>query len=52
MLILSRKKDERVRIYKGDIKLCEIVVTKGGRISLGFEADPSIRIVRNEIDRQ
>ncbi len=51
MLVLTRKRDEKIRVYKDGKKICEIVVTKAvGRISLGFEGDPTVRFIRTEID--
>ena len=53
MLVLSRKKDQSVRIGDG----IEILVlgVHGNKVRLGFKADPSVKILRTELierDRQ
>ena len=52
MLVLNRRKGESVNIYvDGDHRLTVIVLReKKEKLSLGFEADRSVRIVRAEID--
>lgn len=48
MLILSRKKDQKIII--GDQKIVLTVVEiRGDRVRLGFEADKSIPIDREEV---
>lgn len=53
MLILSRKKDERVVISLNGRVICEVHVAEqpraNGRVRLGFKADPDVVIHRKEI---
>lgn len=51
MLILTARKNEKIFIYKNKEKLCCITNATGAvqRIKLGFEADPSIRILREKL---
>lgn len=48
MLILTRKKGERVKLIKDGKLLCEVVL-QSGTASLGFIADKSIKILRSEL---
>lgn len=53
MLVLSRKEAERVEI--GDNVVMTIVALRGGKVRVGFEAPPGIKILRGEVaerDRQ
>ena len=47
MLVLSRKPGEKL-VIGNDVTLTVLAV-HGGRISLGIEAPPSVRIVRGEL---
>lgn len=52
MLVLSRKKDEKIIVkIPGVSDLVEITVVgiEQNRIKLGFEADPSVTILRKEL---
>lgn len=52
MLILKRDIDESVSIFDKDGRLiCEVTVVHKTRsyVHLGFDADPDIKIVRNEL---
>lgn len=51
MLILTAKKNEKIHIFKNEEKLCTITNGTGSvqRIRLGFEADSSIRIIRDKL---
>jgi carbon storage regulator len=49
MLVLSRKKDQRIQIGK-DVWLTVIGV-QGGRVRLGFEAPDDVLILRDELPR-
>ena len=54
MLVLSRKYDQKVRIYapNGDqIEILMIGIKQNGSVRLGFEAPMAYRIVRAEIDK-
>ena len=54
MLIIVRKKDgPGINLHVGDHKI-EIVVTEitNGRVSLGIEAGPEVKIRRQELDWQ
>jgi len=53
MLVLSRKRDERVLLTIGDaeVEVC-VVALRGDKVRLGFDAPPEVRIMRTElIDR-
>mgnify|MGYP003138788095 CR=1 FL=1 len=52
MLVLNRRKGESVNIYvDGDHRLTVIVLReKKEKLSIGFEADRTVHIVRAEID--
>lgn len=49
MLVLSRKEDQKVVIPGLDISI-KVVRCKNSSVTLGFEAPPEIRIVRDELD--
>lgn len=51
MLVLNRKIGEKVIIAEGEIVI-QVVEVRGDRVKLGFEADPSIPIDREEIHKQ
>jgi len=50
MLVLSRKEDQKVVIPGLDISI-KVVRCKNASVTLGFEAPPEIRIVRDELDK-
>ena len=50
MLVLSRKKGEKVRI-DGDIEIC-VVSIHGDKVRLGFNAPPDVRVDREEVWQQ
>lgn len=47
MLVLSRKKGERITIGKG-VQVC-VVEVRGDKVRLGIEAPPDVDVVRNEL---
>jgi carbon storage regulator len=47
MLVLSRKKDEAIRI--GDEITIKVIALKGGGVRLGIDAPINISIVRSEL---
>lgn len=47
MLVLSRKKDEAIRI--GDEITIKVIALKGGGVRLGIDAPIDISIVRSEL---
>lgn len=47
MLVLSRKKDQRIRI--GDDVVIQILQTKGGTVKVGIKAPETVQIVRDEL---
>lgn len=47
MLVLSRKKDEAIRI--GDEITIKVIALKGGGVRLGIDAPIDIAIVRSEL---
>lgn len=47
MLVLSRKKDEAIRI--GDEITIKVIALKGGGVRLGIDAPSDIAIVRSEL---
>ena len=51
MLILARKRDEKVILSKGGEILCEITITdiQDMKVRLGFEARKDLKIDREEI---
>ena len=49
MLVLSRKEDQKVVIPGLDISI-RVVRCKNSSVTLGFEAPPEIRIMRDELD--
>jgi len=50
MLILTRKRNQKVLLKKGDLEIGIIVLgAQGGQVRLGFEAGPDVRIDREEI---
>ena len=51
MLILARKKDEKVIISRNGKILCEIMITDihSGNVRLGFEAMSDLSIDREEV---
>jgi carbon storage regulator len=48
MLVLSRHKDERIFINGGEI-IITVIDLRDGKVRLGFEADRSVVIHREEI---
>lgn len=52
MLVLARKRNEKVNIYDGKKYIGKVVVVDidRGKIRLGFEMPGNIRIFREEID--
>ncbi|MBI1914092.1 MAG: carbon storage regulator [Planctomycetes bacterium] len=50
MLVLSRKKGERIRI--GDEVVVTVPGSRKGKVRLGLEAPKDVAIVREEIERQ
>lgn len=50
MLVLSCKRDEKVIIADGEIKVC-VVEIRGDRVRLGFEADEDIPINREIVQK-
>lgn len=49
MLILTRKKGEKIKIIQNGQTICEIVL-RDGHATLGFEANPAIKILRSELN--
>lgn len=49
MLVLSRKEDQKVVIPGLDISI-KVVRCKNASVTLGFDAPPEIRIIRDELD--
>lgn len=51
MLVLSRKKDEKIIILLGDgvIVECTVVEIQGGKVRLGWNAPKDIPIHREEV---
>lgn len=47
MLILTRKKDEAIRIGE-DIRIV-LVQVKGGQVRIGIECPPHVRVLREEL---
>ena len=47
MLVLSRKKDEAIRI--GDEITIKVIAVKGGGVRLGIDAPIEVSIVRSEL---
>lgn len=54
MLVLSRKLNEKIKILKGKEVIATITVARLGseRVRLGFEADKSLLILREELIRK
>jgi carbon storage regulator CsrA len=56
MLVLSRKSNESVVIGGTEGKVRQLTVTvleiRGGKVKLGFDADPSISVRRSELTDQ
>ena len=54
MLVLTRKEGEMVNVYDSSGRIMEVKVLdiKGGRVKLGFGADPTYDIRRAELDQQ
>lgn len=50
MLILSRKRDEKIRI--GEEVTITVVEIRGDKVRLGIEAPTSIRVNREEVYRR
>jgi carbon storage regulator len=48
MLVLSRKVGETIRI--GDDVIIRLTRVVGGRVSMGIEAPPQVRILRGELE--
>jgi carbon storage regulator len=48
MLVLSRKKNEKIDILGGEIKIT-VVEIRGDKVRLGIEADKSISVHRHEV---
>lgn len=51
MLVLTRKEGERVRIGP-DTVVTVVRIRPDGRVVLGFESPPKVRIVRTELEAQ
>lgn len=52
MLVLSRKKDERVVITCGDTQIEVMVIEiRGDKVKIGFEAPRNVAIHRQEIQQ-
>jgi carbon storage regulator len=50
MLVLSRKLNERVRVtIGGEVLYVAVVEIEAGKVRLGFEADRSIEVLREEL---
>ena len=49
MLVLSRKEDQKVVIPGLDVSI-KVLRCKGSSVTLGFDAPPEIRIIRDELD--
>lgn len=51
MLVLERKPDESVSLFFGGsfIGRVTMVENKNGKARIGFELDPNVRVVRDEI---
>lgn len=47
MLILTRKKDEAIRVGE-DIRIV-LVQIKGGQVRIGIECPPTLRVLREEL---
>jgi carbon storage regulator len=47
MLVLTRKPGQKVQL--GESIVVVVLETRGGRVRLGIEAPPEIRVVRSEI---
>ena len=48
MLVLSRKVGETIRI--GNDVVIRLTRVEGGRVSMGIQAPPQVRIVRGELE--
>lgn len=48
MLVLTRKKSETIRI--GENIVVTVVQTGHGRVKLGIEAPPEVRVLRGELE--
>ena len=49
MLVLGRKESETITIPTGGPMVIKVLEIRNGRVKLGFDADPSINIVRTEV---
>ena len=49
MLVLARKEDQKVVIPSIDVAI-KVIRCKGSMVTLGFDAPPEIRIMRDELD--
>lgn len=47
MLVLTRKTGEKIRI--GDDVVLTVVFVRDGKVRLGIDARPNVRVVRSEI---
>lgn len=55
MLVLSRKRDEKILLKTGDGKEIELTVVRieANKVRLGIKAEPNVTILRSElIDKQ
>lgn len=54
MLVLSRKMDEKIRLYnRATLELIATITTvevRGNKVKLGFDADNEVMILRDEVD--
>lgn len=54
MLVLSRKKDEKIILKcpdMSDIKITIVRIDNKNRVRIGIEADKDITVLRSELDR-
>jgi len=54
MLVLSRKKDEKIILKcpdMPDIKITIVKIDNKNRVRIGIEADKDITVLRSELDR-
>jgi carbon storage regulator CsrA len=54
MLVLSRKKDQRILLKipgREDVRITVTKIDNRNRVRLGIEADPDIIVVREELDK-
>ena len=48
MLVLSRKESERIKL--GNAITVTVIRVSGGKVRLGIDAPPDIRVLREELD--